>query len=206
MTNRLLYTCLLAALLLIVAARPASAVTLSVVTPSELVPPSSMVDVSIVVTGLGGAGAPSMGGFDLTLSYSRPGDLQFVGGSIGDPLLGNQLDLSGSGTSPSGISADAAAGTVSAFAVSFDPVDLLVDQQADSFTLLTLTFVALFRTDLTLTINDLSDASGGLLLADIQNGTVSTVPVPGAALLLLTALGVLGGAAGRRRRGGGAVC
>lgn len=180
----------------------AQAATLSVLPSATTVSAGESVDVAVVVSGLGDGAAPSLGAYDLVLGYDGL-LLGFDTGSFGDPDLGNQLDLSGLGSFQ--LLNDGMSG-VRAVELSFDAEADLDALQADSFTLFTLTFVAdggAGTSALTLAVNDLADAAGGFLTATVVNGAVTVVPVPAAGLLLLTAVGALGGITRRRRAGTG---
>ena len=116
--------------------------------------------------------------------------LSFLGFTFGDPILGDQLDLSGLGSLT-----DVApgAGTVNLFELSFDPPADLDSLQAGSFTLGTLAFLAISSglSDLGLSVNALGDASGNPLTMGVQSGRVvvnaAFVPEPAVLLLLLVA-------------------
>ena len=54
-------------------------------------------EVALQVSGLGDFTAPSLGTFDVTVTFS-PALLDFERVTYGDPALGDQLDLSGLGT------------------------------------------------------------------------------------------------------------
>lgn len=198
--NTRLVTMLGAALLLLSAGR-ATAVTLQFDPAVQTVSVGSTVTVELVIVDLGNGAAPSLSTFDLDVTFDDS-ILSFLGFVFGDPVLGDQLDLSGLG-SITGVLPGA--GTVNVFEVSFDSVADLNDLQAGAFTLGTLSFSALSTgvSDLGLLINTLGDASGDPLAFELVGGrvAVSAVAVPGPASLLLVLGGVLGGAAVRARRG-----
>jgi hypothetical protein len=150
-------------------------------------------------TGLGQRAPPSLGTFDLDLHYDDS-YLTFVGAEFGDTVLGDQLDLSGSGSNPYGASISTA-GAVNLFELSLDSADDLNAGQADSFTLATLTFAALRTTSsqLSLTINALGDSHGNPLEAAVGSATVSTVPLPSALVLFAPAVAGLPMAVRKRK-------
>jgi hypothetical protein len=163
------------------AALPAAhAIELTLQPASTSVAPGAGVDVSLVISGLGTGGAPSLGGFDLNLSFD-PGVLTYGSVTFGDPLLGNQLGLGF--PSVDAESADTGLGLLNLFSVSLDSVADLEDLQADSFVLASVHFTALGNGLSALTFSDvlLTDALGDTLSLDaIRGGSVrvgvSTVP------------------------------
>jgi hypothetical protein len=114
--------------------------------------------------------------------------LSFRSLQFGDPVLGNQLDLSHTGSLQQ---ITLGAGHLNLVEYSFDPAELLKQQQAGGFVLATLVFDTLAPGSglLALSVNGLLDADGGSLGTDSpQNGTVdivSAVPLP-------SSLGLLG--------------
>jgi hypothetical protein len=198
--NTFLVTVLGAALLLLSAGH-ATAVTLQFDPAVQTVPAGSTVTVELVISDLGNEAAPSLSTFDLDVTFDDS-ILSFLGFAFGDPVLGDQLDLSGLGSFTDVLPG---AGTVNVAEVSFDLEDDLNDLQAGAFTLGTLSFSALSAgvSDLGLSVNALGDASGDPLAVEIVGGrvAVSAVAVPGPASLLLVLGGVTGWAAVRARRG-----
>lgn len=173
--------------------------SLTMVSISDITQIGNSVNVKIGVSGLGGNLAPSLGAYDLDLSFD-PSHLAFTGAVFGDALLGNQLDLFNFGGNLSG--ADLTdPGTVNFYEVSFDSVTDLNDLQVNSFTLATLSFDVLdFGTsDLTLSVNAFGDAEGNDLPVTTLSTSVTTVPLPSA--IFLMASGLMGlGFAGKPRK------
>ena len=135
----------------------------------------SSLDVQLTISGLGNGVAPSLGAFDLDVSFDSS-VLALNSVSFGDPILGNQLDLFGFGSING---ATSGASLVNLFEISLDlPSDLDLFQ-ADSFTLAVLTFdtLALGTSLLTTSINALGDSLGNALTATAVNGTVQVVAV-----------------------------
>lgn len=150
---------------------------------SAIVAPGGGVEISLVIRGLGTGVAPSLGGFDLNLSFD-PGVLTYDSLTFGDPTLGNQLAL----TFPSldGSTVDPVAGLVNLFSVSLDSVADLEDLQEDSFVMASLHFTAVGAglSSLGLSAIQLTDAVGGGLIPDrVFDGLVqvggNTVPEGG---------------------------
>ena len=175
-------------------AATAEAITLSL-NPSSTNPSvGSTLMVDVDISGLGSGTAPSLGAYDLDIGFDT-GVLSLLGA----PVFGNQLDL-GFGSLTDFIPGS---GTINLSEVSlaFDPADL-DDNQADSFTLATLSFdvIGPGTSLLTLGIIDLGDANGDPLTASIQNASIttpSTPPGPGngipePATLWLLAFGLAG--------------
>jgi hypothetical protein len=173
--------------------------SLTMVSISDITQIGNSVNVQIGISGLGGNLAPSLGAYDLDLSFD-PSHLAFTGAVFGDALLGNQLDLFNFGGNLSG--ADLTdPGTVNFYEVSFDSVADLNDLQVNSFTLATLSFDVLdFGTsDLTLSVNAFGDAEGNDLPVTTLSTSVTTVPLPSA--IFLMASGLMGlGFAGKPRK------
>ncbi len=169
---------------LLLAALPASAISLSVVSSST----GPAVSVAISVSGLSAGSAPSLGTYDLNLGFD-PGILSYTGTLFGDPLLGDQLDASGLGS----LALDTAgAGSINLFQLSLDLAADLELFQADAFTLAMLSFnsIALGTSSLDLTINAFGDAlgdpfmdvNGSALVIDISNSSVTTTEVVNASV------------------------
>lgn len=163
----------------------ASAVSLRLAPGAQVVPPGPGVQVAVVISGLGDLAPPSLGVFDVDVAFD-PAVLGFVGAVYGDPILGDQLDLSGAG---SDVATGIALGTVNLFELSSDPTAALHAGQAGEFTLVTVSFDALANgvTPLDLGVNALGDAFGNPLAATVAGASI-LVPEP--ALPLLVALGL----------------
>jgi len=153
--------------------------------------------VDLFISGLGNYGPPSLGVFDLDVTFDSS-ILSFSSAAYGDLVQGDQLDLSGLGstmvTTPGAVS-------LNLFELSLDSIDDLNNLQAGAFTLATLTFVTIgIGTSplglLGLTENALGDANGDPLSADIQSGSVNVsgnaVPEPGTLVLVCSGLAVIG--------------
>jgi hypothetical protein len=202
MTRTVLGTMVLIALTLIAAAGPAQAISIDVVPSTQTVDLGDVVSVALTISGLGDLTAPSLGTFDLDLSFDT-GILGFVGATFGDPTLGDQLDLFGLGSLTA---ATPGAGGVNLFQLSLDTIEDLDTLQAGAFTLATLTFntVGAGTSALGLSLNTLGDAAGAPLLATLGAGSVTVnrgaVPVPAPATLLSFGIG-LAAVAGLARRG-----
>lgn len=175
---------------LLLAALPLHAITVSLNPATQTVTAGSSVDVALVISGLGSGAAPSLGTFDLDLSFNSS-ILSFTGAVFGDPGLGDQLDVLGLGSI---FAATPGAGSVNLFELSFDAAADLDALQADSFTLATLSFSALSAgtSPLGITLNALGDANGDPLTADLADGSINvnannnagSVPEPATWLLL----------------------
>jgi len=173
----------------------AMAITIGFNPTDQIVNVGIPVSVGLTISGLGDYAAPSLSAFDLDVLFD-PTILAFNAAVFGDPLLGDQLDLSGSGVTGASISTP---GTLNLFEISLELPDDLNSSQADSFTLAMLTFntIALGTSPLGISIIELGDADGNPLTADTQVGSVTAVPEPGT--LLLISSGLAGVAYLRRR-------
>ena len=146
------------------------------------------VNVGVVISGLGLGTIPSLGTFDIDVTFDST-HLSFVNATFGD-----QLDLFGLGSITS--STETSPGVLNLFELSLDFPSDLNDFQEDSFTLTTITFNTLSEgvSDLNILINTLGDADGNPLAADVSGGSItitsstSPVPIPASALLLFSGL------------------
>jgi len=157
------------------------AVVLSIDPLSQSVQLGSQVSFNLNIAGLGNGTA--LGTYDINIGFNH-GMLDFPSISFG-----NQLDLYTLGdvqiVTPSN-------GTVEVYEVSLESVSDLNSLQSSSFTLATLTFQTLtlgMNSPITLSVNALGDASGYPILASLQNGSVSIIPVPEPELWNLMLLG-----------------
>lgn len=162
---------------------------------SQTVPVGSPVTVDLFISGLGDGTAPSLGTFDLVISFD-PMILNFsaviFGPYLGDPLSGEAYtDFLDSGTGVLNVFELSYLDENSASGPFYMP-PYLEEMQRGSFSLASLTFdtLALGTSPLNLSIIALGDAWGGSLSAEIQNGSVSAVPEP--ATILLIASGLMG--------------
>ena len=194
--KKIFYICVTLLTLLLFFVTPSCAILIGFDPVSQSVPVGDPTDVALVISGLGDGSAPSLGIFDVDISFDST-ILDFNSVAFGDPLLGDQLDLLGFGSitffTPG-------LGSVNLFELSLDDLFTLDSMQAGSFTLATLTFntLAVGTSSLDISINSLGDASGFSLDADLQSGSISPVPEP-ASILLLTS-GIIGmGLFGRKR-------
>lgn len=204
MNRRLLLSIVLATFLFLIPAT-SQALTIGFDPVSQVVPVGVPVDVDLVILGLGDGVAPSLGVFDVDVTYDSS-MLDFVdyqlGPLLGDIGLGEALDLSWGEIFPGLINVyelsllDANSTSGPAF---FGPY--LEEMQPSSFTLATLTFdtLAVGNSPLEITRYFLGDAlAGAPLSADVVKGSISPVPEPATVLLIGT--GLVGLSYFRRKR------
>jgi hypothetical protein len=132
----------------------------------------SNASIDFYINGLANGTAPSVGVYDLTVSFD-PSILSFS--SVG---WGTGLDVFGLGDIQS---ATLATGTIELFELSLDSSSDLNAFQSDAFRLFTLTFVAdaSGTSPLDISVNALGDADGVSLPANIEGGSI-TVGQPSA--------------------------
>jgi len=168
-------------------------ISLSFEPNSQVVGVGELFDVGIRISGLGSSSAPSLGAFDLDLSFDNS-ILSFNSIAFGDPILSDQLDLFAGSVSDFDGSVP---GLVDFFELSLDSAADLDSLQADSFILATLTFTGagLGTSDLLLSLdlpNVLGDSAGSPLSATLENGQTSVVSAPSSILLGAVGLGLVG--------------
>lgn len=153
------------------------AALLSLQPASASVGVGASVEVALTISGLGDGSAPSLGVFDVDLTYD-PAVLQFDSVAFGDPVLGDQLDLSGLGA-VTGFDASVA-GAVNHFELSLDSVADLDALQAGAFTLSVFRFTALNPgvSPVELSLNSLGDAQGDPLAAQWGGARLTVIPEP----------------------------
>lgn len=194
-------SCILFGLFLVMNCATAQAITIGFVPLDSSVvldPNAPPFSVALVISGLRDFSAPSLATFDVDVLFDST-ILGFSSVTFGDPLLGDQLDLSGFGSLSSHTLGD---GTLNLFELSLDDAAVLDALQAGSFTLASITFNALAagRSPLDLFVDALGDSNADPLTADITNGSVTVAaPVPEPSTLLLLASG-LAGLVGFRRK------
>lgn len=173
-------------LMVLLGVSPAFAISIGFNPVNSTVNLGSPVDVALTISGLEDSASPSLGTFDLDVSFD-PTILSLSGVSFGDLALGDQLDLFGLG---SFTATTPGVGSVNLFELSFDFPDDLNTLQAGDFTLAMLTFNTLSAgtSSLTLSVNSLGDAFGDPLVTSLESGSVNVVPEPGTVLLLSSGL------------------
>lgn len=170
---------------------PTSATTINFAPLTQDVNLGTPFTVAITISGLNDFIAPSLGVFDVDVNFD-PSILSFGSVSYGDPILGDQLDLSGLG---SVTATTLGTGFVNLFELSLDSIGDLNGSQAGDFTLATLSFdtLAVGASPLSFTVKALGDAEGNSLSADAGTGVANVVqPVPEPALFLLTGCALAG--------------
>jgi hypothetical protein len=179
----------------------AQGVPLSVTASPSQIGVGDVTDITIGISGLGDP--PSLAAYDLTVQYD-PALFSFSSIAFGDPTLGDQLDLSGFGTSTT---QKAGPGSVEFTELSFDDPNTLDTQQASAFTLVTLQFQSLDAGTGTFSLSNplLSDAIGsaitvgslGTASVEVVSGPPSNTPEP---YMFFPAFAGLAGFVLRRRR------
>jgi hypothetical protein len=174
-------------------ASSAGAATISLVPSLDTATVGDVLELDLMVDGLGDGEAPSLGVFDLDVSY--------------DPLVLGLTDVNlGDGLSVSlpthSVIDGGTPGVVSLLEVSFESVATLDALQASAFRLATLSFEAVEAGDagLALQIRSLGDASGDPLRFETDVAGLGVAPpIPEPASVASYALGVAVVVAGARR-------
>lgn len=141
---------------------------------------------SIDITGLDSSVALS--GYELSLGFD-PALLHFD-----SVIFGNQLDLAAQGQNFPSLTTEP--GWVHLIEFSFDGSTILLEQQADNFTLANVYFTAIDSgiSSLNLSLHSLADSETNLIDANSQGALVSitsAVPVPSAVWMFISGLGLL---------------
>lgn len=178
----------------------AGAATLSFAPSAITAVSGSTFAVELVISGLGDGDAPSLGDFDIHIGFD-PFALDWVASSLGTALgdvgLGEALDVSFGEVAP---------GLVNIAEVSFLTVGELNGLQSDSFVIATLDFMVLAPPGTSTPIDilgvlSLGDAAGDSIVVDGVSGSivsVTAIPLPAAAWLFASALGIVSLARSRR--------
>ena len=167
-------------------------VLVTIVPQTQTIALGSSTSVQIGISGLGLDAPPSLGGFDFNLAFN-PSLVTFTGLTFGDPILGDQLNLSGTGAiSDFSIQAP---GLLEFFELSLDPATTLDSQQSDHFVLATLQFqaIATGRTSLFTSINSIADSQGYPFETGLQAGSLTVSPassVPEPSSFALAGVGI----------------
>jgi hypothetical protein len=184
--------CVVGAMLALGAAA-AQADTITVVPSAGTIGVGNTFTVTVAASNFIAGAAPSIGAFDLGVSFDSS-ILSLVSVAFGSGLsfpsgAGSIQDVTG-----------AVGGAFSVAEVSLESEAALNTQQLDAFALFTITFNALnFGTSqISLTLNGLSNAAGDALSANLINSSVNVVPLPAAAWLLLSGIAAFGAVARRR--------
>jgi hypothetical protein len=185
------------------ASASASAAIILVPTPSaQTLVEGGFATIDVQISGLGAGEAPSLGTYDLEVTFN-PTVLDFVSATLGDGVLGNQLDLFDLGNVSS---VTPSTGVVNLFELSLDTATDLNTLQADSFVLASLRFSSLSEgmSTIGLSVNSLGDADGAPLAVSLLSGSVvvTAVPEPKAFALVLAGIVLIGGVARKRPAGG----
>ena len=176
------------ALVLLLAGRAQAAISLGFTAPIQT---DNRLQISLQVSGLADALAPALSTYDVDVHFD-PSLLSYSGITFGDPQLGNQLDVFNLGNNPTAVELNGV-GILNVFELSLDTPADLNDLQMNNFILATLDFDILNHGSsvLSLNVNVFDDADASALSPAVQSASISTVPVPSAAWLLLSGLGVM---------------
>jgi hypothetical protein len=182
---------LTAAVLTSVVMSPATAITIAFQPSTSFLNVGSVGTVQLTISGLTDNAAPSLGAFDLNVTFD-PSILSFNGATFGD-----HLDLFGLGDIRA---VTPGLGMVNLLEISLDLPSDLDQLQPDTFPLATLSLGALRAGTslLQLSVNALGDANGNPLTAQLNSGTVVVVPnssvgePSGIALIAFAVLSLMG--------------
>ncbi|NEZ66601.1 hypothetical protein D0962_28215 [Leptolyngbyaceae cyanobacterium CCMR0082] len=155
--------------------KPVEAISLSLTPTKQEVAIGEALLLDVAIVDLGSFSTPSVSTFDFHLSFDS-NVLEFTELTFGDPLLGDQIDLSGDARlfTEQGIFdaigfSETSNGVVNFFEESFDLPQVLDTLQPVTFTLATLNFTALTPGDsnFAVTVNALGDSQGNPLNLDL---------------------------------------
>jgi len=188
---------------LLLASSSVFATTILVSTPTPIVSPGTPVIVRIGFSNLGDTAPQPLGAYDIILNYD-PSLLILTNITRGDPVYGDQLDLSGYGA----LSYDDTStfGQARLLEVSLDDSWTLQSGQRRHFGIASLLFDTQGSgvSNLTLDINSLGDANGFPIDSQTIGGSVtvgqSSVPEPAMFLLIAGGLAAFGLLRHYRRR------
>jgi hypothetical protein len=186
-----LFTVLIFCGLILTANAPVHAIIIELLPAIQEVETNTPVNVDLAISDLGDATAPSLGSFDLDITYDPT--ILALSGTNG-LSFGDQLDLFGLGSLQS--FDDSTPGTINLYEISLDLPGDLNSLQQSSFTLATLTFDTLLEgmTSLSVAVNALGDAYGDPLTTEVSAAELSVIntEVPEPTSLLLLAIGLVG--------------
>lgn len=187
----------LAAVAMLAAEPVSAAIVVSIDPPTSTRPLGALVTVDLMIAGLEPEPL-SLSTFDIDIAFNGT-ILAFF-----DATFGTQLsDLTGAGSITGTVSSP---GTVNLFELSLESVVDLNTLQLGGFMLARVRFdsLAIGSTLLTVTVNDLGDAAGGPLAAEVIGGEVEIVPAqvpePAVLTLVLSSLALVSLASRRRVR------
>lgn len=174
------------------------AATITVNPPSITAVPNSTATVWIGFSNLDDLTPRALGAYDLQLAYD-PSLLALNAVHFGDPVHGDQLDLSGYGTLA--FADPSIPGLVRVLELSFDDASTLNQNQLPQFALAGFFFQTLGAgvSPLSIEINMVTDASGFPMPVTVGSHSFAETPEPAMFVLAGSGLGLLG-LWGRRRR------
>lgn len=190
-----------AALALAIMSTNSQAASVSLVTSEPHIDVGDNFFVDIIISDLAGN---ALGGWDGNFIFDADA-ISLVGSSLGDNVLGNQLDLSGLGTFNS-TQVSALTGTmhsVNMLDVSYDDAATLNAGQANTFSLARLEFSRLSIGEISFSFDGhFTDAEGIDLLVTNNPATtqVAPVPLPATAWLMFSGLAAIVSLARKQRR------
>ena len=154
-----------------------AALLVTIAPQTQTIAPGASTSVQVGVSGFGLNAPPSLGGFDFNVAFN-PAAVLFTGLTFGDPVLGDQLNLSGTG-SINGFSI-VSPGVLDFFEISLDPATTLDTMQPSHFVVATLQFQALApgATSLVPSLNSIGDSQGAPLTIGFQSGTIKVASAP----------------------------
>ena len=142
----------------------ASAISIDLIPNHTNIAVGDQLALQVKISNLSDSNAPSLGVYDLDLNFNN-NLFSFSHLIWGDNVIGNQLDLSGSGSAQT---STVNSGIINLFELSFDDIDSLNNLQAGEFTLFTLLFdaIAIGSGNFSIGNNIFGDAVGDLLTID----------------------------------------
>lgn len=170
------------------------AINIDMVPNKSFINNGSTIAIDVIIHGLADSAAPSLGAYDLDFYFDN-NIFAFNALVWGDSTYGNQLNLNNFGSLQL---SEINGGSINVFELSFDDIATLDNWQAGEFTLFSILLTATHvgEAHFSLWVNNLSDAAGNSLFANVPDEIILDVigvevPEPSSLLLVLGCVAIL---------------